>query len=355
MMAERPGASSAATASILIEQELMSNLLKLCFLILTATTATASAIAPERPKKPLFAGLYVEASGALVAELVSAGFYRSVDGGLRWSRVPSPEDFLKLVSNGLDAERQVCIPRDFGGAWTCVGVKGSVSAVDRAGSLYRCAGDMIEISGDGGEHWKQTASWSGSLIDPDYCASIAVKGQAIYAVGKGVYRSSDHGAHWTSVIIGRPNGPTFQEKAGIMIGMMCAPDGTLYATTTSTAIAANDSISIQASTDDGLTWKRKTFGLPAAWRYFAVRRIFANTLYFSAGEQNIPGQPLALYRSVGGKAAEIMNITIDYGTWVDLQAGPDGAIYLVTLNFIHRSDDGGKTWRKLGRDGIHPD
>jgi hypothetical protein len=334
---------------------MMSKLLKLCCVILIMTTANANAIAPDRPKKPLFARLYVETSGALVAELNAAGFYRSVDGGVLWSPVPSPMDFLKLVSSGLDAERQVCKPLDSGRAWTCIGVSGSVSAVDRTGSLYRCAGDMIEISADAGERWKKTASWSGSLTNPDNCASIAIQGQAIYAIGEGVYRSRDGGAHWTSVRKRQLDGQAFLEESGIMIGMMGAKDGTLYATTTTTTTTTNDSISIQASADEGLTWKRQTFGLPATWQYFAVERIFSNMVYFSAAKQRTPGQPLALYRSVDGKTAELMNITVDYGTWVDLQAGPDGAVYLVSLNFIHRSDDGGKTWRKLGRDGIDPD
>jgi hypothetical protein len=354
-MGERPGASSAATASILIEPELMSNLLKLCCLILTATTATASAIAPERPKKPLFARLYVEASGALVAELHAEGFYRSVDGGVRWSPVPSPTDFLQLVSSGLDAVGQVCQPQNSGRAWRCIGVSGSVRAVDRAGALYKCAGETIQISADGGNHWQKTALWSDSSTTPDYCTSIAAQGHAIYVIGQGMYRSSDRGAHWRPVNKNRPVGPIFPNESDVLIGIMGAPDGTLYATTSATTTTIFDGTSIQASTDDGLTWKRQTFGLPATWPYFAVERIFSNTVYFSASEKQVPGQPLALYRSVDGKTAELMNITIDYGTWVDLQAGPDGAIYLVTLNFIHRSDDGGKTWRELGRDGIDPE
>ena len=105
--------------------EMMSKLLKLCYLILTMTTANASALEPERPKNPLFTRLYVGASGALVAELLAEGFYRSVDGGARWSRVPPPTDFLKLVSSGLDAERQVCKPQNSGRARPCSGCQGA--------------------------------------------------------------------------------------------------------------------------------------------------------------------------------------------------------------------------------------
>lgn len=335
---------------------MMSTFLKLCCLILATATMDAGAIAPERPLKPYFNRLYVEPSGALVAELTSAGFYRSEDGGVRWSRIPSPTDFLQLVSSGLDANGQVCHPQDAGRSWDCLGLSGRVNAVGGTGVLYRNAGSAtLEMSADGGEHWLKTTSWSGSSSSPDTSSTIVVQGQAIYAVAQGVYRSGDHGAHWTAVIARRPFGPPFLEMSGEVIGLMSTQDGRLYATTSTSTVTTKDGISIQVSADDGQTWTRQTFGLPATWEYFAVERIFSNTVYFAAAERAIPGEPLGLYRSVDGKTAEYLNINHEYGNFVDMQVGPDSAIYVVTNHFIHRSDDGGKTWRQLGRNGIHPD
>ncbi len=111
---------------------------------------------------------------------------------------------------------------------------------------------------------------------------------------------------------------------------------------------------IFSTADAGASWRRETFGLPANWHYFVLRRIFGDATYFSAMPSEIATDAFEppLYRSVGGKNAVPMNIKIKIGEWSDVQVGPDGAVYVVASSLIHKSGDGGKTWRALSRVGI---
>jgi hypothetical protein len=242
----------------------------------------------------------------------------------------------------MSPTQQVCKLQSVG--WNCLGVQGTVSAVNDAGILYKCAVDRIEISSDGGKSWQKTAAWPGALVNNDYCDELVVQGNEISMFGNGLYRSNDHGLHWT--IARERSGERASED---MIAPMASPDGALYATFNE---RTDGGWSIKASVDAGRTWTRQTFGLPEDWRVFQLERVFSDAIYFFAAAKWVPGQQPALYRSVAGKSAELMNIKIDYGTWRDVQTGPNGAIFVVTDTAIQRSDDDGKTWRKLARDGI---
>jgi photosystem II stability/assembly factor-like uncharacterized protein len=318
-----------------------------CF-ILAVIAANAMALPPERPTQPYYTKFHADPSGELFAEVTTGESYRSRDGGMHWSWIPELPGFKQLVRSGLDPARQLCRPESHG--QSCQGVSGTVSAVDAAGNVYRCAGDRIEMSDDAGKNWEKTNSCASSSSSPDRCQYMAVQGKEIYVLGTGLYKSIDRGQHWITVKEAS-NGVLAGDPLTIsLIGLGTGPSRTLY--TTSRQISNGHGLSIQASRDGGQTWKRQTFGLPANWRFFKLARVSSDAIYFFAKAEATPDQQPGLYRTVDGVSAELLSTDADYSHWLDVQTGADGAIFIVTLSAIQRSDDGGKTWRLLGREGI---
>lgn len=310
----------------------------------------ANAIAPLRPAQPLFDSLYVRSNGELIAGATGTGMYRSVDDGLHWAPIPEIAAHPDLPDLGdrarLGPVRQQCKPHDFGASWTCIGMAGSVNAVDGNGTLYKCSGGGIEASRDGGKTFAQTGPWPESAGDRGSCRLITAHETKLYAFGQSLHKSSDGGAHWTPVARTVPGAALIPGER--LVGLLADKRGVLYATT-----AGEEHLHVYSSADGGVTWQRQTFGLPTNWRVFTLQRVLPDAVYFAAAERRVPGQEATLYRSVDGKTAhQPLNLSIKYGSWVDVQTGLDGSIYVVTQEVIHKSGDAGKTWRQIGRDGM---
>lgn len=322
----------------------MKYILTACLFLLTTMTLPSTTAAPPRPARPQFNSLHVAADGTLLAEVISQGTYRSSDGGGSWTSTGVIPNYATLFKGGgLNAERQLCVPRDGGGNWSCIGLHESVNAVLADGTLYKCAADRIASSIDGGKQWSMTAPWSSAGSQVDYCQAIVARGDLIYVLGEALYRSTDRGANWTRV-----SGETVIEKERIL-GMMLDRDGTLYASSANTDVRR---LSMYASTDGGRHWTRRTFGLPATWEVFSLTRILSSGLVFSAAQKAQPGQPRTLYFSRDGKTAVVLKIDDPDSGFIDVQEGPGNVLFVVTRETIHRSDDGGASWRELGQQGI---
>ena len=327
------------------------------FLILILAI-NANALPPERPKQPWIDSFYVDTTGELVAvSEVANALYRSVDGGLRWTKEPDDIKPLKKGTNSrLDAARQLCIPGTFGSRWTCIGLNGAVDAVDGNGNLYKCSANRLELSRDGGKRWAKTAAWSDPSGGLGTCGLVAAHGDsiyvlAVYVVGEEqtLYKSDDRGAHWIRVNDQATDAPIRDER---ILGLMLDKHGVLYATTGAVSDTQGWDNRIYTSKDGGRVWQRQTFGLPTEWRVFTLRRLLPDAIYFVAAGHQTPGHEGNLYRSTDGVSASKLNIDIEYGSWVDIQTGSDGSIYVVTGESIFRSRDLGKTWVKLSSEGI---
>jgi len=316
-------------------------------------TSNAIGVPPLRPEKPLFDSFYAGASGELFAGTIAGGSFHSIDDGKTWKPVANDTINWEAFTNRsasvriINPAQQLCKPRDFGGSWNCVGVEGNVSAVDGKGKLYKCAGDHLEVSSDGGKIWHKVETWPSMPGNYEQCQMMAIHGETFYVAGQALYKSSDHGIHWSTVHSKNTDGAIIPEER--ILGLMSDKNGVLYATTVGTRA---EHYYIFSSKDGGREWKRQTFGLPESWNMFALRRTLSDAIYFSAADRQTQGQEASIYRSVDENHATKLDINIKYGTFVDIQNGPGNSLYVITLDAIHKSIDEGRTWKTLSREGI---
>lgn len=309
--------------------------------------------APPRPEKPDIDNFYISANGKLVAETIGGPTFNSVDDGKSWTlSADAPFNWVNFSSRPAAASpqnpmQQLCKPRDFGGSWGCVGVDKSVSAVDGKGNLYKCAGDHLQISSNGGKVWRKVKTWPSIPGNYEQCQSMAIQGDTFYVAGQTLYKSSDHGVHWSTVNPKNTDEMIIPDER--IIGLMLDKNGVLYATTAGTKA---NRYSIFSSQDGGREWQRQTFGLPENWNSFVMMRTLSDAIYFLAAEGHTQGQEPEIYRSVDQKPATKLNISIKPGTWVDIKNGPGNSLYLITIESIHKSNDAGKTWYAISREGI---
>jgi len=257
------------------------------------------------------------------------GIQRSDDGGASWADKVRGAQNTCVTSLSLDGDH----------------------AADRPDTLYATHMDAGLLSSvDEGRSWRPLVPkvWSESLAGHYWKLAIIKDGgvRRLYTtmdpwdqqVGR-VLRSDDGGETWRTVFSNkRPKG---EWLSGFMIGLAADPSDprTLYVT--------QDGGSVHATHDGGKTW-RATAGQPAdrsfthALAVDAKGRVFAGTL--NGG----------LFRSTDrGKRWE--RVLEEQATiWKVLPAG--GAIYASSGSDVnlHRSDDGGKTWRRL-TDYTRPD
>ena len=332
----------------------MNKLISLCLCCLIFLMASnVKALPPLRPEKPLIDNFYISANEKLVAETIGGPTFNSVDDGKSWKL--SADDQFNWVNffnrpayaSPQNPMQQLCKPRDFGGNWGCVGVAGSVSAVDGKGNLYKCAGDHLQISSDGGKVWRKVKTWPSMPGNGMQCQLMAIQGDIFYVAGETLYKSSDHGVHWSTVNSKNTDGSIIRDER--IIGLMLDKNGVLYATTVGEKAGHNY---IFSSQDGEREWRRQTFGLPEKWNSFVMVRTLSDATYFLAAESDTQGQEPEIYRSVDQKPATKLNISIKPGTWVDIKNGPGNSLYLITIESIHKSNDAGKTWHMLSREGI---
>lgn len=309
--------------------------------------------APPRPEKPLIDNFYISANGKLVVETIGGPAFNSVDDGKSWKLLADEKfNWINLSRRPASAipqnpMQQLCKPRELGMSWSCVGVDEGVSAVDGKGNLYKCAGDQLKVSSDGGKVWRKVKTWPRIPGNGEQCQLMAIQGDTFYVAGETLYKSSDHGAHWSTVNSKNTDGAIIRDER--IMGLMLDRKGILYATT---AGVKTDHYYIFSSKDGGREWQRQTFGLPENWNIFFMMRTLSDAIYFAAEQCYKQGQGLEIYRSVDQKPATKLNISIKPDGLVDIKNGPGNSLYLITGNSIHKSNDAGKTWHALSLEGI---
>jgi len=237
------------------------------------------------------------------------------------------------------------------------------------------AGTGVYKSTDGGETWTHTG-----LIETHHIARVAVHPKDpeivyIAALGhnytynpeRGVYKTTDGGKTWDKCLY-------ISEKAGVTDVIIDPSDPKIvYAAAWErdrkawNNVVSGKGSGIYKSTDGGKTWKKLTRGFPAG-SYIGrigldISRSNPNIVYAVLDNQKIlknqedePGKKIKgeVYRSQdkGQNWKKVnqgqLNAGVNY-SFGDIRVSPDNedVIYVLGVNLI-TSEDGGKTYRKIG-------
>jgi photosystem II stability/assembly factor-like uncharacterized protein len=282
----------------------------------------------------------------------SNGFYRSTDGGKRWTRVGPDVDMagaLHVAEDGL-----------YGIGTTLFGPGGQprLAEGDVISGLYR--------SRDAGATWTPVRTWKARELELSG-VSRTPKGTLLIGHGaqlgmqgrRGISRSVDGGKTWSSVT-----------SEGGALGFAAGADGTLYAA---------DANGVLVSTDDGASWKRSAHAETTVSVRVKGGSLFAGGLgglYRSDDRAKtwtpidafkgkvampivLPEAKLAVLTQALDTGVNALMVSLDSGkTWkpatAKIPAGvfdsalSDGsAIVLVRRNGVLRSTDGGMTFQSV--------
>jgi photosystem II stability/assembly factor-like uncharacterized protein len=262
----------------------------------------STVLAPLSPVGPLYAGLE------------TGDLYRSVDGGKSWRKIGT-------ICEGGVIYRLLADP-------------------DSARVLYAASSRGAYVSSDGGAVWKEIpfAGVSAGLG----CRAMAIdpwSPQNLYigSIGRGMFRSTDHGTSWFPVIAGDDPSLSLGDVSEIVVNVQ-RPD---------VVYAAFASAGLMRSTDRGASWSRITPEYSTSGA--AITQILLNPS--DEGE--------LLYGTASGNIFK----SVDGGTtWSPTRQGLDAdrivsmashfenpsLVYAGTGTGALRSSDFGTSWQSLG-------
>ncbi len=260
--------------------------------------------------------------GHVVLSLAADPFLKQVyvgtDGGMVYRLHMDGSDTL-LASEGL--------PKD-----------GVISTIlpdpHTQGLVYAGGSRGLYVTTDGGAHWQ--ARGTGFPDDDTMSAIVAGSGQQTLIAGSqehGIYVSHDGGATWQSSSGGMPGNANIYTLLGDRVSH--------------TVYAAVDGVGLFTSTDDGGSWSQHSSGLPV--HIFALAELPTHGLNTS-GTTLYAGTEQGLYASVDAgehwtligsllATSRVLSLATDPGTPGTLYAGTDVTVL--------RSSDGGRNWRGI--------
>ena len=284
--------------------------------------------------------------------VASGGVWRTGNDGTTWTPVFDHEGSYSIGCLALD-------PKNPSVVWVGTGENNSQRAVYFGDGIYR--------SEDGGGSWKNlglknSEHISKILIDPRDSKVVYAAAQGpLWSAGgdRGLYKTTDAGKTWKAVL-------TISENTGVTDVVMDPRDpDVLYASSyqrrrhTWTMIDGGPESAIYKSTDAGATWTKLSAGLPKEDMGrigLAVSPANPDMVYATIEASNKAG---GIFRSLDrGATWEKRN---DYFAgaamaYARLFVDPKNADRVYSMDvWIQASEDGGKTWHKLGETNKHPD
>ncbi len=290
----------------------------------------------------------------------SRWFIASADGGV-WRTVNAGTSFQPVFDS--EASHSIgCVmidPKNPLVVWVGSGENNSQRAVGYGDGVYR--------SEDGGESWKNMGLKSSEhiakiVIDPRDSKVVYVAAQGpLWGPGgdRGLYKTTDSGKTWKPVL-------TISENTGVSDVVMDPRDpDTLYAAAYQrrrhyfTLIDGGPESALYKSEDAGATWRKLTKGLPKedlGRIGLAVSPAAPDVVYATVEAANKTG---GFFRSSNRgesweKGADFVASSPQYYQEIFADPKEKDRVYLMDV-WIQVTDDGGKTFHKLGEPFKHPD
>jgi photosystem II stability/assembly factor-like uncharacterized protein len=188
------------------------------------------------------------------------GVVRSEDGGETWTRLPNAVQPERIkMSFACRVMRIDVVPGSPDQIYAALEVAGVMRSLDGGEHWNDCSEDLVTLAAR--SHLKskiQSDSDAEGMLDAHALAvSSAAPGSVFLAVRMGVFKSDDHGAHWRDMEVGRFSPLTYARD----IRVSPHDAHTLYACL-SPASRSQDG-SLYRSHDLGGTWQRVDHGVKA--------------------------------------------------------------------------------------------
>ena len=282
----------------------------------------------------------------------SGGVWKTVNGGTTWKPIFDKEGSFSIGCVTID-------PRDPLTVWVGTGENNSQRSVAYGDGVYR--------SLDGGKNWenmglKASEHIAKILVDPRNSQVVFVASQGpLWKEGgdRGLYKSSDGGKTWKAVL-------TMDVHTGVTDVVMDPrnPD-VLFAATYQRRrhvwgmLDGGPSCGLHKSLDGGQTWTRLKEGLPKEDMGrigLAIPLGEPDTVYATIEAANKAG---GFFRSVdGGQTWERRNEQVSGAAqyYQELFCDPKDPRRVYSMDtWMQVTEDGGKTWRRVGEKYKHVD
>ncbi|HJW44501.1 MAG TPA: hypothetical protein VJ463_08590 [Geothrix sp.] len=284
--------------------------------------------------------------------VASGGVWKTVNGGTTWTPVFDREASFSIGCVTVD-------PRDSNTVWVGSGENNSQRSVAYGDGVYR--------SLDGGKHWenmglKASEHVAKILVDPRDSKVVFVAAQGpLWKEGgdRGLYKTVDGGRTWKAVL-------TVDAHTGVTDVVLDPrrPD-VMYAATYQRRrhvwgmVNGGPGSGIHKSTDGGQTWTRLKEGLPKEDMGrigLAVPDGEPDTVYATIEAANKAG---GFFRSLdGGRTWERRNEQVSGSAqyYQELFCDPKDPKRVYSMDtWMQVTEDGGKTWRRVGEKYKHVD
>ena len=284
----------------------------------------------------------------------SGGVWKTTNAGTTWKPIFDDQPSYSIGDVTLDPSNPEIV-------WVGTG--------ENVGGRHVGYGDGVYKSMNGGASWKQMGLEDSEhigniIVDPNDGNVVYVAAQGpLWSAGgdRGLYKTTDGGANWEKILGGG-------EYTGVNEVFMDPRDSNvLYASThqrfrtVAALVNGGPESGIHKSTDGGETWRELTNGVPKVDKGkigLAISPVNPDYVYATI---ETPQREVAVWRSTnaGGnweKGGDVGYTGTGPHYYQEIFASPHKLDRLYHMNpRISISDDGGKSWRRLGERYKHGD